>query len=104
MSAKKPAIPPTTATPPVLRPPEFPDVTSAILELDLVDVAVGFSIGTDGRGTAGVRPLIEELCRGEGGDIEGGNDEFVTGGGDWVEGGGGESAELFGGGANGSDG
>lgn len=70
--------------------PEFLDEVFAVTAVRLVDSAVGFSVGMNGKGDVLGLPVADELLGGAGGETAGGEvDEGTEGaGGDNVDGGG----------------
>lgn len=82
---------------PALMPPLSADVEFAVVFV--VDLAVGFSDGMEGKGEEVGVPVSDELLGGAGGEIEGGEEDEGT------EGGGGDMVDLagVGGGERGSE-
>lgn len=107
LRAKNPATTPIAATLPVLFPPPFLALESAVIAG--LGIAVGFSVGRRVTGNGGGAPAGEVLFGGAGGEIEGGGDVKRLGGGaDGSEAGGGANAggggEFCGGFATGAGG
>ncbi|KAF2313745.1 hypothetical protein GH714_013098 [Hevea brasiliensis] len=96
LSTTNPTTMPTATAAPVFK---FSATVDVFLEtlVRLVAVAVGFSVGIEGKGDKGEVPVVDELSGGAGGGVtggievdgtEGGGDVDVGGGGEFVTGGG----------------
>lgn len=80
LRARNPTMIPTATAPPVLSPPVLRDVELAFASVPLVDLAVGFSVGTGGKGVPVGLPAVGELSGGDGGELAGVEDEGTKGG------------------------